>query len=347
MYSDPNDPSTWTAGGTNSAPSFAQVNNDYMTYLGRPLTQGEYDQFWATKTYYDPSAVASTPEAEAYRTRQATGGGAGPIPTTPDGAQIGSGIPWDAGSNRPAYDPPGYHWDANLGMFQPGDAPGAPATGGGSASGGGDTGGYGGGASSGGGGGGTAAPIGLPSSGFGAAPPPYHSNPDAPQYQPLPDYHAPTWTGGDFVNPTLDDLHNAPGYQARLDRLMTTRERAAAAQGTILNGGTLVALDRAGQDYAANEYQTLRSNALEAYKQRYSQFQDAAGMDLNARTINANQNQQTFANRTGTYNTDNARTLSDYLTNVTAQRNAELDYWQRLNDVNNTGAGLAGGSYRN
>lgn len=190
----------------------------------------------------------------------------------------------------------------------------------------------------------TPAPLGVPTSGFGAAPPTYASDPNAPVYTPLPAYVPPTWTGGDFQNPTVEDLYASPGYQARLDARLTGDARHFAAQGTILNGGTLKALDRSAQDYATGEYQTLRNNSFEAYKQRYSQFTDAAGMDLNARTINANQNQNTFANRTATYNTGNARTLSDYLTNVTSKRNAELDYWNRLNDVNSTGANLAGAS---
>lgn len=191
-----------------------------------------------------------------------------------------------------------------------------------------------------------AVPQGVPTSGFGAAPTPYASDPNAPQYEPLPTYVPPTWTGGDFQNPTEQDLYNSPGYQARLDQRLKGQARQFASQGTVLNGGTLKALDRSAQDYATGEYQTLRNNSFEAYKQRYSQFTDAAGMDLGARTLNANQNQNTFANRTATYNQGNARTLSDYITNVTNNRNAELDYWNRLNDVNNTGANLAGGSYR-
>lgn len=190
----------------------------------------------------------------------------------------------------------------------------------------------------------TPAPIGVPTSGFGSAPAPYASDPNAPVYQPLPTYVAPTWTGGDFVNPTEADLLASPGYQARLDTLMKGKSRQYAAQGTILNGGTLVALDKAGQDYATNEYQTLRNNSFDAYKQRYQQFTDAAGMDLAARTANANENQNTFANRTATYNSGNARTLSDYLTNATTTRNSELDYWNRLSDVSGAGASLAGAS---
>lgn len=193
-------------------------------------------------------------------------------------------------------------------------------------------------------GGGT--PPGVPTSGFGAAPPPYASNPDAPVYSPMPTYTPPTWTGGDYQNPTEADLLASPGYQSRLDTLVKGQGRRFAAQGTILNGGTLTALDRTAQDYASNEYQTLRNNTFEAYKQKYQQFTDAAGMDLAARTANANENQNTFANNTASYLSGNARTLNDYLTNVSTKRNSELDYWGRLQDLNNTGANLAGGSYR-
>jgi len=206
----------------------------------------------------------------------------------------------------------------------------------------------GGGGTTGGGGGGTATIGGpMPQSGyggFGVAPAPYLSDPNAPKYTPLPDYHAPTWTGGDYVNPTQADLEAMPGYQAQLDAGLQARNRSAAAQGTVLSGGTLKALDRFGTDYAATGYQTLRNNTLDAYKQKYSQFQDAAGMDLNARTLNANNNQNTYTNNLQTYQAGNARTLSDYLTNVNAQRNAKLDYWLQLQDVSGTGAGLAGGS---
>jgi hypothetical protein len=204
----------------------------------------------------------------------------------------------------------------------------------------------------GGGGGGTitgdtgAVPFGVPTSGFGAAPQPYISNAAAPVYQPMPTYTPPTWTGGDFVNPTAADLYASPGYQTRLNTGLQGRERSAAAQGTILNGGTQKALERYGQDYANNEYQTLRNNSLDAYKQKYAQFTDAAGMSLAARTANANENQNTFQNNTNSYLQGNSRTLSDYLTNLTAKRNSETDYWGRLQDLNQTGANLAGGSYR-
>lgn len=187
-------------------------------------------------------------------------------------------------------------------------------------------------------------PLGVPTTGFGAAPAPYVSNAEAPAYTPLPTYAPPLWTGGDYVNPTVEELYASPGYQARLDDRLKGEARRYAAQGTILNGGTLRALDRSAQDYATNEYQTLRNNTYDAYVQKYKQFTDAAGMDLAARTLNANENNNTYANRTANYLQGNARTLSDFLTNYTTKRNSELDFWQRLQDLNSTGASLAGGS---
>jgi hypothetical protein len=186
--------------------------------------------------------------------------------------------------------------------------------------------------------------AGFSAGNFGRAPTPYASDPNAPIDAPLPTYTAPEWTGGDYVNPTEADLLASPGYQTRLDAGLQARNRSAAAQGTVLNGGTLKALDRYGQDYAQNEYQTLRQNTYDAYKTRYGQFQDKAGMDLNARTVNANDNQQSYQNRATRYLQTNNRTLSDYLTNLTSRRNSELDYWNRLSDVNGTGSNLAGGS---
>lgn len=45
-------------------------------------------------------------------------GGYGPIPTNPDGSQIGSGITWAPGATAPSSSPIGYHWDPVAAMFQ-------------------------------------------------------------------------------------------------------------------------------------------------------------------------------------------------------------------------------------
>lgn len=189
------------------------------------------------------------------------------------------------------------------------------------------------------------APSPVSNGDFGAAPTPYVA----------PTYTTPTWDGGppptaptltQYTLPTLADLLASPGYNARLNAVEQAGQRRAAGQGTVLNGGTQVALNRNAEDYASNEYsnlvgqgqstvalnnnstQTQFGDAFANYQARYGQFTDAATMGKN-----------TFDTNTG--NAKNA-----YDTNVTNKRNADTDYWTRLNDLFSTGANVAAGSYK-
>jgi hypothetical protein len=148
-------------------------------------------------------------------------------------------------------------------------------------------------------------------------------------------FQAPVWGGGDFHDPTMDEVKATPGYQIRLDAGQQARERSAAAQGSVLSGGTQKALERYGQDYATGEYGNARANSFQNYNSRYGQFADAATLG-----------QQAYQNRYNTYLNENSRTLSDYITNATSKRNSELDMWARLRDLYQTGANTAAGSYR-
>lgn len=153
------------------------------------------------------------------------------------------------------------------------------------------------------GGGGSGMGLGMAGpTNFGTAPAPYASRP---------------WTGGDFVDPTMAEVQAGPGYQTRLDAGLQAGNRSAAANGTLLNGGTQKALARYGQDYAQNEFQTARGNKLQSYQQRYGQFMD-----------------------------ENNRSLGDYTVNTANKRNADLDYWSRLRDLYSGGASAAAGSYK-
>src|SRR5213075_1122786 len=69
--------------------------------------------------------------------------------------------------------------------------------------------------------------------------------------------------------PSMQDLQNEPGYQARYQMGLQGLERGAAAQGSILSGGTQKALARYGQDYASNEYSQAYNRALQTYQQNY------------------------------------------------------------------------------
>jgi hypothetical protein len=176
----------------------------------------------------------------------------------------------------------------------------------------------------------------------------------------------PTWQGGPpptaptltkYTPPTLAELQASPGYQARLDAQDRAINTSAAAKGSVLSGGTQKVLARYGQDYASNEYnnlvgqgqnttalnnastQTQFGDAFSNYQARYGAFTDAANMSANAYNTNYGIGKNAFDTNTG--NTFQAAQF-----NVGNQRNAETDYWTRLNDLYQTGAGLANNSYK-
>lgn len=211
----------------------------------------------------------------------------------------------------------------------------------------------------------------------------YRSNPNAPappnDPSRLSPYVQPVWNGtaptatrlAQYRAPTQAELEASPGYQARMAARQKGFERSAAAKGSILSGGTIIAADRDAQDFASNEYANLvgqgqtttqinnaatqgdNTNAFDTYKQTYGEFADAANLGLGARQQNVsenntafNQGQVNYGNRYTQYLDANNRTLQDYLTNQAAKRNSETDYWNRLMDLNNTGANAANNSYR-
>lgn len=63
--------------------------------------------------------------------------------------------------------------------------------------------------------------------------------------------------GGQYAMPTLDELQNSPGYQARLQEGLKGVQNSAFARGTGLTGGTLKAIEQYGQNFASNEYNNL------------------------------------------------------------------------------------------
>lgn len=134
-----------------------------------------------------------------------------------------------------------------------------------------------------------------------------------PTFQPPP---LPDSLQRQFQLPTANDLiQNDPGFQARYQQGLDASQRSAAAQGTLLNGGTQKALTRYGQDYASGEYgnyvnQKLQErgqqandylslaygpawqqnqSAVNQYGQLYKQYQDLIGNNRNAQNdyINA------------------------------------------------------------
>lgn len=175
---------------------------------------------------------------------------------------------------------------------------------------------------------------------FGAAPAPYASNaPTVPTYQTptTPSYLSSPYTVTPFTAPSVADVEAQPGYQIGLNTGLGTIQRSAAAKGTVLNPGTVQALNQYGTDYAGTQYQNVLNSDLNIWNANNN-------AQLGARQQNAGEFQQTvgntntqFQNQYSQYLGENSRTLSDYLTNYNIAHTAQTDLWSRLTGLSNAG----------
>lgn len=185
-------------------------------------------------------------------------------------------------------------------------------------------------------------PYGAASSGFGAAPAPYASNPNAPTAPGIPmptGALASPYVAPQFAQPSVAEVEARPGYQIGLNTGLQQINRSAAAKGSVLNPGTVQALNRYGTDYAGTQYGNVLAQDLGIFQTNTSA--DLAGRQQNQTEFQQNVVQPTqtqFQNQYASYLNDNARTLNDYLTNYNIAHTADTDYWGRLKDV--SGAGL-------
>lgn len=179
-----------------------------------------------------------------------------------------------------------------------------------------------------------------PSAGFGAPPAPYASNPNAPTYTPptLPAWLSSPYEAGKYTAPTGEEVLNEPGYAFGLEQGTKQINRSAAARGTVLNPGTVQALNRYGTDYATTKYDDAVARGLGIFNTNESARFGARQQNENEYQQNVvGPNQQNYFNQYGAYLNENARTLNDYLTNYGIQHTADTDYWGRLKDVSNSG----------
>ena len=132
-----------------------------------------------------------------------------------------------------------------------------------------------------------------------------------------------------FQLPTADDLvKNDPGYMARYQLGQKSIERSAASRGTVLNPGTLQALQQAGQDYASNEYNTYVNQKLGERNQQSSDYLNLAyGPSWQTNSAAVNQYGQLY------------KQYGDLITN---NRNAQNDYIDQLIRQQQIGANAAG-----
>jgi hypothetical protein len=88
-----------------------------------------------------------------------------------------------------------------------------------------------------------------------------------------------TQPGGEFNrNFTMADFVKDPGYDFRMEQGQQGLERSAAARGGLLNGGTLKALTRYGQDYASGEYANAYNRFNSDTTNRFNRLATVAGV---------------------------------------------------------------------
>jgi hypothetical protein len=88
------------------------------------------------------------------------------------------------------------------------------------------------------------------------------------------------WTQ-QFQAPTADQAAQTPGYQFQLQQGNQAIQNSAAAQGGLLSGNTLTAMDQYSQGLASTNYQQVYNNALQQYQQSYNIFQGNQSNEFN------------------------------------------------------------------
>jgi hypothetical protein len=146
-----------------------------------------------------------------------------------------------------------------------------------------------------------------------------------PQFTPPP---LPDALQKPFTLPTAQDLlTNDPGYMARYQLGQDAIQRSAAAQGTLLSGGTLKGLQQAGQDYASSEYNNYYNQLLGTRQQQSADY-------LNLAYGPSWQQNQGAVNQYG-------QLYGQYKDLIANNRNAQNDYINQLLEQQRIGAGAA------
>ena len=98
-------------------------------------------------------------------------------------------------------------------------------------------------------------------------------------------YFSQTYTG--------QDIYSDPSYQFRLQQGQDAIQSSAAAQGGLLSGATLKALQGYGQDMASQEYQNAYNRFNADQTNRYNRLSNIVGMGQNAAAQQGNYGAQT------------------------------------------------------
>lgn len=89
------------------------------------------------------------------------------------------------------------------------------------------------------------------------------------------------YPGGPFSAPTLQQAQQAPGYQFGLQQGEGALQAGAAANGSLLTGGTQNALDQYAQNYADTNYNNVYNQALQTYGTNYNTWANQQASEYN------------------------------------------------------------------
>jgi hypothetical protein len=78
------------------------------------------------------------------------------------------------------------------------------------------------------------------------------------------------YPGGPFTAPTAAQAAASPGEQFQLQQGEGAIQSSAAANGSLLTGGTMNALDQFGQNLASTNYNNVYNQALQNYNTNYN-----------------------------------------------------------------------------
>jgi len=121
------------------------------------------------------------------------------------------------------------------------------------------------------------------------------------------------YPGGQFEAPTAAQAQAYPGEQFMMQQGTQAIQNSAAANGSLLTGGTAKALDAYGQGLASTDYQNVYNNAYNTYSSNYNQYENQQANEYNRLASLAGIG-QTAASQLGTLGQSSANAISSNLT---------------------------------
>ncbi len=141
------------------------------------------------------------------------------------------------------------------------------------------------------------------------------------------------YPGGNFQAPTLQQAENTPGYQFALQQGENAMQASAAANGSLLTGGTMNALDSYAQGLADTNYNNIYNQALQGYQTNYNTWANQQANEFN-RLSALSGTGQTAAQQLNSLGATTAGQVGNTLSNTAGQIGQQM---------NNAGAAIGSG----